>query len=432
MIRVSVEALQRVHTRGPAKWQPSSSAQTDDLGVYRIFDLSPGYYIVKATPKSLNDEMFIYDGDESQQNSLHEPPSGYLPTYFPGTTDVVRASAMDVKAGDEIPRVDFSFAPGAPAKTYRVSGRATSTLADGMLVVMAIPSSPDTSTPVDPIHLMARPDAKTGAFTIEGVPPGSYKIVASSIVLVGTGQKVRAAVQDVEVVTSDVDRVSLTVTRGVDISGRVTFEGQAAASAQNLKISIQARDENFAFGSQQEDDVEKDGTFSLTELGDGTYTIRASSKCEECYIKSASASGINLLESGLVIESGQAPRSIEIVFSSNTGKASGTVTGADDLPVPGAYVMLIKDAGNKDAGTGDNQEDSKSTTTDQYGKFEIRGVPPGHYKALAFVKANSDSLDDPDFIKPFAAKADSFEVSPGGTVALQLKALAAPQTDSAN
>jgi hypothetical protein len=229
-----------------------------------------------------------------------------------------------------------------------------------------------------------------------------------------------------------VDSVSLLVTRGVDIPGRVTFEGQAAASAQNLKISIQARDEDFAFSSQQEEDVEKDGMFSLTEMGDGTYTIRASSKCEECYIKSASANGINLLDSGLVIESGQAPRPIEIVFSSNTGKASGTVTGADDLPLAAAYVMLIKDVGNKALRAVGDQEDSKSATTDQYGKFEIRGVPPGRYKALAWQKFDADSSGDPETIKPLADKADSFEVTAGATAALQLKAIPTSASEPSN
>ena len=427
MIRVSVEALQRIHTRGPAKWQPSGFAQTDDLGVYRIFDLSPGHYIVLATPNSPNEGMFVSYGDDSQQNSLQEAPSGYLPTYFPGTTDMARASVLDAKAGDEIPRVDFSFAPDAPAKTYRISGRATSTLANPMLMVMVVPRNPDTATPVDPMHLMARPDSKTGAFTIEGVPAGSYKVVASSIVYGGSGEKVHTATQDVDVANADVSSVSLVVSRGVDVSGRVAFEGQAAASARNLRVSIRGRDEDFAFGSRQDDYVEKDGSFTLTGVDDGTYTIRVYSKCDECYTKSATASGTNLLETGLVVQSGQAPGSIEIVYSSNTGKAAGTVTGADDLPAPGAYVMLVPASGVRDT-----EDDTKSATTDQYGRFEIRGVPPGHYKALAWAKMDSDSTDDPDFVKPFLAKADSLEVTTGATAALQLKAIPTSAIEPSN
>ncbi|MGA8013507.1 MAG: carboxypeptidase-like regulatory domain-containing protein, partial [Candidatus Acidiferrales bacterium] len=307
----------------------------------------------------------------------------------------------------------------------RISGRATSTLANAMLMVMAVPRNPDTATPVDPMHLMARPDSKTGAFTIEGVPAGSYKVVASSIVF--AGDKVRTAIQDVDVVNADVDSVSLVVSRGVDVSGRVAFEGQAAASARNLRVSIRGRDEDFAFGSQQEEDVEKEGSFTLTGLGDGTYTIRINSKCDECYTKSATASGTNLLETGLVVQSGQAPGSIEIVYSSNTGKAAGTVTGADDLPAPGSYVMLVLASGVRDT-----EDNTKSATTDQYGRFEIRGVPPRHYKALAWAKMDSGSTDDPEFVKPFLAKADSLEVTTGATAALQLKAIPTSAIEPSN
>lgn len=430
MARAAVEALRRTRSHGSSKLEPAESAQTDDLGVYRIFDLSPGRYVVRATPNSPSNGVFVFGNDDSPDNSLQQPPSEYPPTYFPGTIDAARASTLDVKAGDEIPRVDFSFAPSAPVKTYRIRGRLTNAIAgqsQGMLMVMAIPRNPDSATLLvaTDLQLVARPDPKTGAFTINGVPPGAYIVVASSIVV--PGEKIRTATQEVDVIDADVDSVSLVLTRGADISGRVTFEGKAAASAEETKVSIASKDEEFAFGAQQDDDVEKDGSFAMTEVGDGTYSISIHSKCEDCYTKSVTANGMNLLDTGMVVKSGQGPSSIDIVYSSNTGKASGAVTGADDLPVPGAYVMLIKDEGSRK-----NIDDTKTATTDQYGKFEIRGVPPGRYKALAWAKFDAESYNDPDFIKPFAAKAELLEVDAGATATVRLKAITATASDAAN
>jgi len=434
MVRASVEALKRTRTRGSFQLESSGSAQTDDLGEYRIYDLSPGHYVVRATLNSPNSGFYVSRGDDSEQQSLQLPPNEYPPSYFPGTTDAARASLIDVKAGEEVPRVDFSFAPGAPVKTYRISGRVTNALAAenrGFVMVMAVPKNRDDSVVAEPnMRLMAQPDTKTGAFTITGAPAGSYVIVASSVV--PAGEKVRTAMQDIDVTNSDVDGVSLVLTQGAEISGRVTLQGAGTRSAERLKVEIVAKgDEQGSFGARQEADVQKDGSFVLTGVGDGTYTIGVNSKCDECYTKSATANGVDLLQDGLVVRSGQGMNSVEVVYSSNTGKATGTVTGTDGLPMPGAYVVLVKDADGKRT-TGSGPVVSASGTTDQNGRFEIRGMPPGKYKALAFQKYNDEASSDPDFLQPLVAKADSFEVEGGATATLQLKAIAPTDVDSSN
>jgi protocatechuate 3,4-dioxygenase beta subunit len=423
MVRVHVDALRSIRAHDSTKLEQGDWAQTDDQGVYRIFNLVPGRYAVRA---SLTEGDGLYFGDnETPQRDGKDPRSDYQPMYFPGTTDATRAAILDLKSGDEVPRVDFSFASSALAKTYRIRGRVANSMSAelGPIVVAAMPHDPELAAMAEPdMHLSARADAKTGAFMIDQVPPGTYTVVAETF----EDNKMRSTTQAVSVTDADADGLLLVLTRGIQISGSVRFEGSAATAAERVRVLLQPKDQEFA--SESVSPVQKDGTFTLTEVADGEYSVRVLSNCVVCYTKAAAAGSTNLLKTGTVVSSGDGPGSIEIVYSANTGTASGTVTGADDLPAPGAYVMLVPESGVR--GT---EDDTKSDAiTDQYGRFEIRGVPPGHYKALAWQKFDADSSGGPETIKPFADKADSFEVSSGATAALQLKVIPASASEPAN
>ncbi len=144
-----------------------------------------------------------------------------------------------------------------------------------------------------------------------------------------------------------------------------------------------------------------------------------------CYLKSATANGVDLLDQGIRITSGTGPSAISIVYSSNTGTVNGTVTAKDDLSAPGALVILVPsgDSHPKQAGY-------QTSTTDQYGRFEIRGVPPGSYKAFAWEKAEQGSYDDPEVLRLHENLAESVDVAGNDRKTVQLKMIVSD--DSAN
>jgi hypothetical protein len=423
IIRASVEVLRRRTVNGSRRFEPMGSETTDDQGVYRIFGLPPGHYFVRVNPSDPKRSFTISTDDDEQPP---DPNSAYAVTYFPGTTDSSRASVLDVGAGEEIPRIDFFMTPQAGTKTYRIRGHVTNTLdgqTEGTITVMAFPRNGEETNPF--ARFLAQPDRKTSNFTIEGLAPGSYTVTAISF----GGHRSHSATQEIDVTDSDVDSVSLVVTQGADISGRVVFEGQTAGNSENLTVALESRNSDFPYFGSSQATVKADESFVLPGVGDGTYSITVFSNCHQCYLKSATASAVDLLRQHLTVTSGSGPGNIELLYSSNTGRASGTVAGADGLPVPGAYVMLLRDGDPPDA-----RSDSKATTTDQNGKFEIDGAPPGRYRAVAFAKTGTDSadVDDPDFVKPFADKHGSFQISAGSTANLQLTAVTPNETGGAN
>jgi len=411
---VSVVALVHTTVRGKPKIEPSGGGTTNDLGEYRIIDLTPGRYSILA-----NLEAAHTDPEYSQRTQ------GYIPTYYPGTSESSRASTLEVKSGDEISSIDFVLAPKSAIRTFVVRGHVLNSIpvdTETSVFVMVFPRRNREAPFAVNERKQVQADKRTGEFEIQGLIPGEYIAAAFAA---GDG-KFYTATQNVDVSGSDIDGVSLVVTKGIDIPGRISFEGASAASAADVGVSlVLAEDESiWSFGGGQAS-VKADRSFVLKGVSDGTYSLNVSSKCRECYLKSAKANGIDLLEQGVQVASGAGPASIAIVYSSNSATLTGAVTNKDDLPAPGATVVLIPEAGSHQ-----KPEQFKTSTTDQYGHFEIRGVPPGHYKAFAWEKIDAESYGDPVFLKPVENMAESFDIASNEQKSVQLKMI--PATDSAN
>jgi Carboxypeptidase regulatory-like domain len=408
-----VVAGARTIVRGKPKIDFGESTSTNDLGEYRVADLAPGRYLIVANPPRL-----------SRMWNPSEQDDDYVSTYYPGTTDSARASTIEVKSGDEITGIDFAFASKLPTRTYQVHGRVLNSLAEdsgAQIIVMLYPrGNRDLDLASD--DKRATIDKKTGIFEIKDVAPGQYVAVANSF---GEGRRHRAT-QNVDVTANDVDGVSLVLTRGIDIPVRVTLEGKSAASADiTVSLDPSADETSINFAEARRAVEQRDGSFVLKEVGDGSYSVEVYSKCRECYLKSARGNGVDLLEQGVQVASGEAPSPIALVYSSNSGTLTGAVTNKDDLPAPGALVVLVPDSSSHQ-----KPERYKTSTTDQYGHFEIRGVPPGHYQAFAWEKADEDTYADRDFLAPFESVAESFDIAANEQKSVQLKMIAA--TDSAN
>ena len=108
---------------GKATRETVGSEGTNDLGEYRLSGLFPGqYWIVAMPPPDMRD--YEKQPEKSQQGdnpSQPQPDTRYVTTYYPGTYDATQASAVTLKAGDEMP-VNLML---SPARTYRVRGIVT-------------------------------------------------------------------------------------------------------------------------------------------------------------------------------------------------------------------------------------------------------------------------------------------------------------------
>lgn len=99
---VQVSALREAYAGGKKSLFSETTVPTNDLGEYRLFGLPPGRYFIRADYKT-KEQM---TGRDRVQWRDDEEPRGYIPMYYPSSTEPARAITVAVKAGEEIPALE--------------------------------------------------------------------------------------------------------------------------------------------------------------------------------------------------------------------------------------------------------------------------------------------------------------------------------------
>jgi hypothetical protein len=95
------------------------------------------------------------------------------------------------------------------------------------------------------------------------------------------------------------------------------------------------------------------------------------------YLKSVRSGENDVLAEGLTVPPSGTVQ-VEILVASDTGRVACTVAHKDGRPASGATVVLLPEARLRG-----RRERSKTGTTDQYGKLELKSVPPNAYRLFA-------------------------------------------------
>lgn len=206
-----VRAMRYVLQDGQRTLQQNRNAQTDDRGVYRIFGLQPGEYLVSATPRNIAAGPVVSEAARAaalasieqaaaagstnpEQAALLEQrlamlragitqieafgtaddqQTGYAPVYYPGTTSPSSAVSVSVAAGEEKSGVDFQYQVVPVARVEGIVTTSVGQLPPNISVSLvnaafSVPGINPGGARVDP----------QGAFRINNVPPGQYALIA--------------------------------------------------------------------------------------------------------------------------------------------------------------------------------------------------------------------------------------------------------------
>ncbi|MGH9943008.1 MAG: carboxypeptidase regulatory-like domain-containing protein, partial [Pyrinomonadaceae bacterium] len=182
----------------------ASQRQTDDRGIYRLYGLSPGVYVVSAGVKA---GLTGYDAD--------------VPTYFPSTTrdaagevqvlSSLEVANVDIRHRGERGRIVSGRLEGMPAPTGPFGGSAAQ--------VRLLHSA----TGAEEASAFVRGDRQQQqGFAFEGVAEGQYDLVALGLIEGTTS--LAATARGVRVRGADVTGLRLTLVPLASIVGRVVFE----------------------------------------------------------------------------------------------------------------------------------------------------------------------------------------------------------------
>jgi protocatechuate 3,4-dioxygenase beta subunit len=349
--------------------QPVKTAESDDRGQYRIFGLKPGEYFIKSV-----DSPPAFGSMDETYWAQRLLGSRYGAVYYPGATQASQAQVVPVKAGEEA-QADVTM---RRVKTVEIAGRLTGvTSAAGNAYVGLEPA--DGLTELD---LNDKTD-QSGNFRFRNIPEGTYYIVAYQK-QEGSDYEPRAR-QKIEVAGENIDGLTIPLSGGVTIQGRVKRDGSSSTVLDQVGLSLQSVEEDGLLGGQSQ--VKKDGSFEFKWVHDGNYEISFWGVQQDAYVKSMLRGPDDVFEKGVQVE-GNALDKIEITLGSDGAKLDGSVSD-DDGVVIGARVRLLPDPL-----TPYNHLRIYRTTTDQLGHFALTNIAPGKYKLTAKPMLSSEKASD--------------------------------------
>lgn len=412
--RVSVQALRQTYVQGRRQLMPAGAATTNDLGEYRIWGLSPGRYFISAT----------YSGGTTTTGfgalAIKREPSvegveSYAPTYYPGTVDPSRASSLELRPGDEVPKADINL---LRTHTVRIRGRVFNSISGQPARdsnVFLLPSDPGGRGWESFFRNQAKVEDTQGNFELRGVRSGAYVLGANWM----DGVEAYFARLPVDVGNADIEGIQLALAPSINLAGRVRIEGEAGIRMTQLRVFLRPRDDISTLATNI-DPVGADGTFVIQSVTEGTFNVDVIGAPQGFFLKSAQLGTENTLDSGLTIARGKPPATLELVLSPAGGRVEGIVLSDERLPVSGAQVVLVPNPDRRW-----RNDLYKTTTTDQFGRFTLTGLAPGEYKLFAWEEIETGAYQDPEFLRPYEKRGESLHVGEVGHASVQLKLIRA-------
>jgi hypothetical protein len=359
---VMVEALRRTYdVRGNPRWTRVATGLTNDRGEYRVFWLDPGDY-------------FFYARSPQPDANDASPQNPVAPTYFPGVNTPEDAKSLRVDIGREV-RVDFRLNHAA---VWSVNGH-TMMETTGHPVAASITLVPPAEDPTFSRYHAQSSAAGSfpGQFEMEGVPPGSYILMAKS----GSGQQELTAIKRIEI------RAVLSAPRGgysttlalnppASIGGRFFLESRETVDLRGARMSLTSIDPDMP--SPRAAYPQLDGQFVFSGVLQGSYVLDVSSLPQDMYVKAARFGEDDVLEKPMTLgKPGATP--LQILLGSDGGRIQVAAYNAKGQLHPGASVVLIPDAPRRH-----RREQYRVVTSGDDGLAALRGIPPGNYKVFAW------------------------------------------------
>jgi hypothetical protein len=422
MAEAQVAVMRQTFVAGRSHWEQVGAERTNDLGDYRIAGLAAGNYFVSVTPPPDFRSLIETTGNAATgvshsgaANSEKPTPAAYQTTYYPGTRDRGQAAPIQLHAGDDFP-ANFSLTP-SPSLTIRGT---VVNLPPGTTAAIMLQSK-DFSLVLNGAEMH-----KDGSFEIHDVSPGAYTIFAT----VDNAATPMMARQSLQVASANVDGLQLAPQAGGSIRGRLRMESSSAARpdpSQMFLLLRSADGEDDAIGgvaigegSPTLAHVNADGSFEWKNVSAGHYYVQLSdvSSMPDWFLKSVAAGGREVVDSGFSVSGGAI--TLDVLASSSGARTEGVATNQKDEPVADAVVVAVPEARFRT-----HPDRYRKASTDQSGRFTLRGLPPGDYTVFAWESVDGDAYYDPEFLKSYEGQGKALRVSEGDRASVQLKTIPA-------
>ena len=438
--QLSVETVVRPGA-GATRTAPSliaGAAMTDDRGVYRIFGLAPGEYVVFALPRGaqFNSDLHAVTAEDVQwaqgrvsgalPASAPLPPSepavGYTRVYFPGTTNGSDAGAVTLGAGEErnasftleyvsTARIDGTVTDpnGQPAQSAQVQ----------LVPKMADPIGSASPDPGMRFCNSDRAQVTNGKFALLAVAPGSYTIAVRGgpaasdaagraggrpgVLPFATGPGWPGppwwGEADITVDGHDQANLSIALQPAMTLTGTLAFDGTTPPPTPLTRVRIYLLSADTRTDGDTSVQAGADGHFVIPNVIPGRYKLRTQLTDAAWALKSAMVDEHDVADAPFVISPGKEVTAV-VTFTDRPTDISGVLYDAAGHGTPEfSIVVFSTDRATWTAGS----RRIRATRPNSKGAFDISGLPPGEYFLTAVSDYDPQDLSDPAFLEQLAA-----------------------------
>jgi hypothetical protein len=303
-----------------------ASRLTDDRGIYRIYGLPPGVYLVNTNKHTANYyEATAFDGE--------------APTYYPAATRDT-ATEITLSQSEEAGGIDIRHR-GEFGRV--VSGRLTGAIASagsgqGMTVYLRLPG---TQQVIATTYVYA--DAARNAFIFVGVLDGEYELIARRTD--GDDGGAASVPRKITVKGADVTDIELSLAPLASLSGKLALEPFSpnetikcapARAWQATEVLLNAPRLDKAELATPEAAPNDKREFRLTGLDAGRYALAAQLPSPAWYLKNImqeAAAKRSPVRAGIALNAGQAATGFIVTLAEGAASVRGRVTGGKMMRV---------------------------------------------------------------------------------------------------
>lgn len=415
----------------------------DDRGIYRLFGLPAGDYVVSATPRSIGtgDIRRMTDAEiQAAQQAVQQPSSPYAPTppsttlgfsqvYFPGVLTSSEATPIKVGPGEERDGVDFVVhlvrtaalegtvvtPGGVPPQSVQLmlspkgSGTSVSSSESGTMMVF-------TATMIGGGG--NRRVNADGTFSYGGVAPGAYTLSAR---VTSEGGGTLWAASDVVVDGQNVSGLSLVLAEGLTVAGTLAFEADGVDPPDTFtraRINFFPASGGAMILNTSGTTVNSSG-FSVRGLIPGPYRVVANFNTPEVNwtLKSAMIKGRDALDQPFELAPNDNITDAVLTFTNKSQTLTGTLSDASQRPAPDYTIVVFPE----DRSLWPSARRVRTARPGTDGKFTITGLPSGSYRIAAVTDIGPEETRDLALLEELAGASIVFTLGDGETKTQDLR-----------
>lgn len=350
---------------------------TDDRGIYRIYGLRPGTYIVSAGGAGFTPSFNPYESD--------------VPTFAPSSTRDTAAEVM-VRGGEDS-TMDIRYR-GEPGHT--ISGTTKSTSPNGAQVTLTLPGS------TVPFAATFQMFGNRG-FAFTGLSDGDYDLVAQEVTSTPTSTMPLVALSEprrVSVRGADVTGIELATRPLAMISGKMLLESSKVSECQGkrplllpetvVRIQRPEKEKEDALAVRMlssSASPDATGAFVLRNLVPGRYQFEPRFYSRYWYLQSitlttggAKPQKIDAAANWTVVKSGEQLSNLAITLALGAASVRGRVPVPEGAAAAAAMSVFLV------PGEPDKADDVLRYFVADVGAdmtFAFNNLPPGRYLAVA-------------------------------------------------